>query len=68
MVAMSRRRPPQRAQHNTSNSNARAISWAHVQFRRSEGVAVARSPRPSGAALTSTAAANTSGGEPTLAE
>jgi len=31
---MSRSRPPQRLQHNTSTSKARAMSWAHVQFRR----------------------------------
>ena len=35
---MSRSRPPQRAQHNTSTSKALAISWAHVQFRRGERV------------------------------
>jgi hypothetical protein len=33
---MSRSRPPQCPQHNTSTSNALAMSWAHVQFQRGE--------------------------------
>ncbi len=49
MVAMTRSRPPQRPQLNTSTSKALAMSWAHVQFRRAELGSATRAPGASGA-------------------
>jgi hypothetical protein len=60
MTGISRKRPSQRTQLKTSTSNARAISRAHVQFRRGECVAVGRFPGPVGALRTSTAGADAS--------
>jgi hypothetical protein len=57
MTAMSRSRPPQPAQHNTSTSKALAISWAQVQFRRGERVSAPHSRGASGTPMTSTAGA-----------